>query len=329
MTRLINLIYMKEKRFKFLKRTLMAVLVGGLAVVPAAAQYSIKVPPVTPDTVKVDGVAMQREVRKVHDYAYDFDAFRKRRTLYLNKDITTFIVNGDNIKMMDISLPGNVIAGNQPGENIARIKPIKQLRDGEDMGVVTIVGERTLTQFTLVYTEDPTRATSQYKCADDDAISYLNPSVDMTRSQMYEYAWHIMNTPNRFYDVSNRANKLKISLNNIYTTGNYFFIDVSVKNTSRIQFDIEEIRIKVCDKRKMKATNNQEIEIIPTMMLNESRKFIKEYRNVFVLPKMTFPDEKVLNITIAEKQISGRTITLSIDYADVLNADSYNSVLMN
>lgn len=305
---------------KALLKTGLCMAVAMTAVTRADAQYTIKVPPVTPDTVVP---------RQVISYADEFNPFDKKRTLLLNKDVTTFIVHGDNIKMIDISLPGNIIAGNQPGDNIARIKPVKPMRDGEDMGVVTIVGERTLSQFYLVYTDDSRKATAQYKCADDDAISYLNPSVDMTQQQMYEYAWHIMNTENRFYDVSNRGNKMLIRLNNIYTTGNYFFIDVSVINKSRIQFDIEEIRIKVCDKKKTKATNNQEIEVIPTMMLNRDKKFLKEYRNVFVLPKMTFPDEKVLNITVAEKQISGRTITLSIDYEDVLNADAYNSILMN
>ena len=132
-----------------------------------------------------------------------------------------------------------------------------------------------------------------------------------------------MNSRNRFYNVSNTHNRMKFRLNNIYTEGNYFFVDVTLLNRSNIKFDIEEIRVKLCDKRKVKNTNNQEIEIIPTMMINTDKSFKREYRNVIVLPKMTFPDEKVLTITVAEKQISGRTISLNIDYADVLHADSF------
>ena len=37
---------------------------------------------------------------------------------------------------------------------------------------------------------------------------------------------------------------------------------------------------------------------------------------------------KVLTIEMAEKQISGRTIGLSIDYEDVLSADTFNKVLL-
>ena len=47
-----------------------------------------------------------------------------------------------------------------------------------------------------------------------------------------------------------------------------------------------------------------------------------------VLKKLTFPNDKVLTIEMSEKQISGRTITLEIDYEDVLHADSFDSGLL-
>ena len=43
---------------------------------------------------------------------------------------------------------------------------------------------------------------------------------------------------------------------------------------------------------------------------------------------LTFPNDKVLTIELSEKQISGRTISLSIDYEDVLCADSFNHILL-
>lgn len=51
--------------------------------------------------------------------------------------------------------------------------------------------------------------------------------------------------------------------------------------------------------------------------------FQEELSKYFVFEKFTFPDEKVLTIEISEKQISGRTITLRIDYADILHADAF------
>ena len=41
-----------------------------------------------------------------------------------------------------------------------------------------------------------------------------------------------------------------------------------------------------------------------------------------VLKKLSFPGSKVLHIELNEKQVSGRVITLSISYHDILNADT-------
>lgn len=305
----------KNKTFQFFRNAGKLFLLGlaALASQNICAQY----------TVHVGQPEDSTETRRVVSYAAAYNIKNGLKTLYLNRDITTFISTGDNIKLMDLSLPGNVVAGNQPGENIVRIKPIHPGTDGADMGVITIVCECSLIQFNLRYRENPQEATSHYQCEDLDGVSYLNPAVDMTSSQMHTHAWNIINSDRKFYNVSTAANRLRMTLNNIYTEGNYFFIDVSLLNRTKIKFDIEEVRIKVCDKRKVKSTNHQELEIVPVMTLKDIKSFQREYRNVFVLPKLTFPDEKVLTITVAEKQISGRTITLTIDYTDVLCADSF------
>ena len=44
--------------------------------------------------------------------------------------------------------------------------------------------------------------------------------------------------------------------------------------------------------------------------------------------EMTFPNDKILTIELSEQQISGRTISLSVEYEDVLNADSFNKALL-
>ena len=64
------------------------------------------------------------------------------------------------------------------------------------------------------------------------------------------------------------------------------------------------------------------------MQLEESKSFKYGYRNIIVVKKMTFPNDKILTIEMSEKQISGRTISLNIDYEDVLSADSFNRVLL-
>lgn len=106
------------------------------------------------------------------------------------------------------------------------------------------------------------------------------------------------------------------------------FIDFSVENNTNLPFDIDELRVKLQDKKQQKSTNVQTIELKPALVLDRSIRFKKGYRNIIVLKKMTFPNDKVLTIELSEKQISGRTISMNLDYEDVLAADAFDTLLL-
>jgi hypothetical protein len=101
-----------------------------------------------------------------------------------------------------------------------------------------------------------------------------------------------------------------------------------VENKTNIAFDIDELRIKLIDKKVQKATNVQTVELKPAMILDNSVRFLHGYRNVVVLKKLTFPNDKVLSIELSEKQISGRTLSMTIDYEDILSADAFSNSLL-
>jgi conjugative transposon TraN protein len=145
---------------------------------------------------------------------------------------------------------------------------------------------------------------------------------------MYHIARNIWSSPAKWRDVKTKKHRMEMRLNNIYAVGDYFFIDYSVENKTNIRFDIDEIRLKLADKKISKATNNQVIELTPEMQLEQTQSFKYGYRNIIVVKKLTFPNDKILTIEMSEKQISGRTISLNIDYEDVLCADSFNKVLL-
>jgi conjugative transposon TraN protein len=150
----------------------------------------------------------------------------------------------------------------------------------------------------------------------------------MSTDEMTHFARQIWSSPAKFRNVGTRMHRMKIRLNNIYSVGDYFFIDFSINNRSNIKFDIDELRFKLVDKKQSKATNCQTIELFPAFILENKSSFKRGYRNVVVLKKMTFPNDKVLTIEMTEKQISGRNISLSIDYEDVLSADSFDDSLL-
>ena len=253
--------------------------------------------------------------------------------IYVNSDVTTHIVMPENIKMVDLST--TKIIGNQCADNIVRVKPFMEsdslpscYREGELMGTLTLIGERHLAQYDVVYTSVPSRAASIHRVPYSGMDSYINPEVSMPQSEMARYAWAVYGNGRRYNQVVSKAHGMKAIVNNIYSVGDYFFIDYSLQNKTKIPYDIAEVRVKLTDKKEVKATNSQTVELTPAYSLNLARKFKKSYRNVLVLDKLTFPDEKVLRIEISENQISGRVITLTIEYDDILNADGFDSDIL-
>lgn len=239
------------------------------------------------------------------------------KVIYIHKDVSTHFISPEEIKYVDISIAD--IVGEIATGNTLKVKPIKEGASG----VVTIITERSFVQYLLVYSDDIGKSTSRYNIPYLDVRSYMNAESSMTRAEMFDYAFQMFTSEKNFFDVSTNSNGMKMQLNNIYTLDKYFFIDLSLLNKTKIKYDIDQIRFKLEDKKQVKAANSQAIELFPLLQFSNKKDFKKKYRNVFVFEKFTFPDNKVFTIEIAEKQISGRTITLRIDYSDILNADSF------
>lgn len=239
------------------------------------------------------------------------------RVLFINKDVSTHFITMDEVRYVDIST--NNIIGDIPVNNVVRIKPVEEGANG----VITIVTESYFIQYSLVYTDQIENVCTRHNVNYSELRSLLDPERTMTISDMYDYAYKMFNSSKKYYDVSTKEKKLKMTLNNIYTVDKYFFIDLSLLNHTNIQFDIDKIKFSIEDKKVLKATNFQSVEIKPIITLNKQQSFKKNYRNIFVFEKFTFPESKVFTIEISEKQYSGRTIILRINYADVLAADPF------
>ncbi len=253
--------------------------------------------------------------------------YEEMEQLTVNEQITTVITASEPVRFVDIST--DKVAGDQPIDNIIRLKPKEAgHEDGEVLAVVTIVTERYRTQYALVYTTRMKEAVTDKEILLQEREAYNNPAVSMSTADMTRFARRIWNSPVKIRNVATKAHRMVMRLNNIYSVGDYFFIDFSIENRTNIRFDIDEIRVKLADKKLSKATNAQTVELTPALILEAGKTFRHGYRNVIVVKKLTFPNGKLLTIEMTEKQISGRNISLNIDYEDVLAADSFNVDLL-
>ena len=248
----------------------------------------------------------------------------------VNENVTTVITASEPVRFVDIST--DKVVGDQPINNTIRLKPKEGMEvhhDGDVLAVVTIVTERYRSQYALIYTSRMDEAVTDKSIALDERTAYNNPAVSMSTEEMTRYARQIWASPARFRNVATKRHRMTMRLNNIYSIGEYFFIDFSVDNRTNIRFDIDQLRVKLNDKKTSKATTVQTIELTPQLVLDPTQSFRYGYRNVIVLKKMTFPNDKILTIELSEKQISGRTISLSVEYEDVLSADSFHKSILN
>ena len=259
---------------------------------------------------------------------YAQQTYTELEQLTVNEKVTTVITASEPILFVDIST--DKVVGDQPMENTVRLKPKEAgHEDGEVLCIVTIVTERSRTQYALLYTTRMKEAVTDKEIQLHERNAYNNPSVSMSTADMTAYARQIWNSPALFRNVATKQHRMVMRLNNIYSVGEYFFIDFSIDNKTNIRFDIDEIRIKLADKKLSKATNAQIIELTPALVLEQANSFKHGYRNVIVLKKLTFPNDKILSIEVTETQISGRNISLDIEYEYVLSADSFNKVLLD
>lgn len=253
--------------------------------------------------------------------------YEEMEQLTVNEQVTTVITASEPVRFVDIST--DKVVGDQPIDNIIRLKPKEAgHEDGEVLAIVTVVTERYRTQYALVYTTRMREAVTDKEILLQERDAYNNPAVSMSTADMTRFARRIWNSPVKIRNVATKAHRMIMRLNNIYSVGDYFFIDFSVENKTNIRFDIDEIRVKLADKKLAKATNAQIIELTPALVLEQGKVFRHGYRNVIVVKKMTFPNDKLLTIEMTEQQISGRNISLNIDYEDVLSADSFNVTLL-
>ena len=240
------------------------------------------------------------------------------KKIYVNEYVSTHLICSEPVQYIDIST--EVVVGDLPLSNVVRIKPLTK-KVGH-LGVLTIVTSSYLVQYEMLYIT-PADADRQITIKEADAHSLLLDEVNLTYEEMRTLCSRLLQSKKIKQIKSSKAYGIQALLNQVYTVGDYYLIDMSVKNKTNIPYDIDQIRFKIADKKITKATNFQEVEIKPEYQFYGVDSFEKKYRNVFVFKKFTYPNKKVFSIELAEKQISGRNIKLEIDYKEVLNADTF------
>lgn len=254
----------------------------------------------------------------------------KLPVLNFKENVNLHIISPEPIQFVDLST--DMLEGDLPMENIARIKiknddfeeeENKSKIINKDLGIITVVGQSFLAQYRVVnYDEPHYDAETNIQIQPEHMQPLEFPKFKLSKMELRDFCLNIIRS-----NISKNIRKQKdmgltMILNNIYVVEDYIFVDMTIKNKTNLTFNVEDIKFSIDDKKIYKATNNQSLEIKPVYQFYHQKKFDKNYRNVYVFEKFTFPNSKVLNIKLIEEQISGRHLNLKIKYSDVLEADT-------
>ena len=239
--------------------------------------------------------------------------------VYLPDNVSVHFISPEPIQYVDISIKS--IIGDMPLKNVLRIKLKDSVKSAD--AVITIAGESFIAQYHVLLAGPVTGrdAVTEIEIKPADCRPLDIAGISLSQPQLKTIANSLFcRKPERVKEHSS-AFGIKAELNHLYAAGDYIFLDLGYTNKTNLKYDIADFRFKVDDKKVTKATNVQSVEIAPVFTLFDSPSFKKYYRNILVFKKMTFPGNKVLHIDLSEKQLSGRVITLTVSYRDVLNAD--------
>lgn len=117
---------------------------------------------------------------------------------------------------------------------------------------------------------------------------------------------------------------IKIRLNSIHIKNDALFFELQISNKTNMAYDVESFNFWITDKRQTKATNVQEYQVLPDYQQNKVQRIPGEttVREVFVIEKMTIPDQRILKIELSEKALgnTGRKLSFSLKNKDIIKA---------
>ena len=255
----------------------------------------------------------------------------------ITEGINLHIISPEPIQYVDLSTLK--LTGDLPATNIARIKitdnpDVNQkekiikpfvFSSGDTVGIITVVGQSFIAQYKAIYRNfENLNTVTNIHIQPEDIQPIEFDKMVFSNLELRKFAMDIIQKKSEKNPIRKEKNlQLNIQLNNVYVMSDYIFLDMTVKNNSNLSYDIDDLKFSIEDKIIYKATNNQSIEMTPVFQLNPQKHFRKNFRNIYVFKKFTFPNSKVMMIRLIEEQLSGRTIEMKINYSDILKADTF------
>lgn len=224
---------------------------------------------------------------------------------------TTSIVFAYPIKSMDKGSADVLMQKAKGVENILLIKAGKQNFTQTNLTVVT--ADNRLYVFVLNFDEEcpdlNIRADNLAVVNDDILFSMENEN----QRKIEQFAGLALSKKKKINELQRSKFDMKMTVNGIFIHDDIMYFRLILENTSKIGYEIDQLRFFIRDQKKSKRTASQEIEIIPLYATNNTNVIAdkSEMTAVYALSKFTIPEKKNFTIQLIEKN-GGRQLEVNI-----------------
>ena len=232
----------------------------------------------------------------------------QNQTIVVTYNKTTSLVFPYKIKSVDRG-SNSILAQAVDGvENVLKVKAGKKHFPETNLTVITEDGS--INEITVSYTERPDTLTYYFNSNLKENQAKFENRINA--SALTKACQKVINSTNRIIGAEGHR-KVKLALTSVFYNDGFTFIKINASNSSKIQYDVESLKFYLVDKKQVKRSVAQEIELSPVFVYNEilNLKANSSSNGVYVFPSFTIPDNKEIVIELIEKN-SGRNLKLAI-----------------
>lgn len=257
-------------------------------------------------------------------FAQEFKTtFIEPQRLFITYSKTTNLIFPYGIKSIDRGSQDVLVQKAIGVENVLQVKAAKANMPETNLTVVTVDGN--LYSYLLSYSDNPLRL--NFKAQSTEAVP--NPVAVFTQDATTDVIAATAKTVNsrqpNLKRIRDSHYDMGMELKGLYIREDILYFQFSLRNNSNINYDIQQFRFFVRDRKKSKRTSSQETELTPSHINGDASRIgaVSETAVTIAIPKMTIPDKKYLAIQLLEKN-GGRNLLLKISNKDIMGAKPIN-----
>ncbi len=250
---------------------------------------------------------------------------------------TVHIIFPSAIRYVDLGSADLMAAKADGAENVLRVKAA--LRDfSTESNLAVITEDGAYYTFNVKYADEPVKLSIEMTdfIHDGEAVNRPNNAMEIYMRELGSESPLLVklimksiykNNDREIKHIGSKRFGIQYTLKGIYTHNGLLYFHTQLKNSSNVPFDVDYITFKIVDKKVAKRTAIQEQVIMPLrahnyLILVGGK---KTERSVFTLPKFTIPDDKMLVISLNEKE-GGRHQSFIVENADLVRARVINEL---